>query len=89
MAKKKSKGKRKDLLKTDPQQKENLTYEKKLKADSTITGKTVEPPTEFVEQLKKTIQVLTEEKKDKQVVSYTSSRPKTEFNMRKRTDQTN
>jgi len=87
---KKSKGKRKDLLKKDPKQKENLTYENKIKADKTVTGRTVAPPPEIIEELKKTIKVLSEKEKEKVPTKiYTTSRPRTAFNMRERHDQTN
>mgnify|MGYP003148730814 CR=1 FL=1 len=76
MAKKKTaKGKRKNLLKTDPEQKPNISYELKMGADPTISG------------LKKTKKKeIEEEVKPK---AYVTSRPKTAFNMRKRYDQTN
>tara|TARA_R100000231_G_scaffold26276_4_gene23828 strand:+ start:4085 stop:4312 length:228 start_codon:yes stop_codon:yes gene_type:complete len=75
MAKKKTaKGKRKNLLKTDPEQKPNISYEQKMGADPTISG------------LKKPTKEIKEEVKPK---VYVTSRPKTAFNMRKRYDQTN
>lgn len=72
---KKIKGKRKNLLKKDPSQEENLTYEKKVGLTATVNpmlGK-VEP----------------EKKEEPKKVFYNNSRPKTAFNMRKRVDQTN
>tara|TARA_R100001443_G_scaffold93288_3_gene99870 strand:+ start:2804 stop:3034 length:231 start_codon:yes stop_codon:yes gene_type:complete len=76
MAKKKTvKGKRKNLLKTDPEQKPNISYEQKMGADPTISG--------FIKPEKKEIK---EEAKPK---AYVTSRPKTAFNTRKRYDQTN
>lgn len=87
---KKSKGKRKDLLKKDPKQKENLTYENKIKADKTVTGRTVAPSPEIIAELKKTIKVLSDKEKEKVPTKpYTTSRPRTAFNMRERHDQTN
>ncbi len=87
---KKSKGKRKDLLKKDPKQKENLTYENKIKADKTVTGRTVAPPPEIIEELKNSIRALSEKEKEKSPKKiYSTSRPRTAFNMRKRHDQTN
>ena len=72
---KKSKGKRKNLLKKDPSQEENLTYEKKVGLTATVNPimGTVEP----------------EKEEEPKKVFYNNSRPKTEFNMRKRIDQTN
>jgi len=67
------KGKRKNLLKTDPKQKANLSYEEKVKLEATVV-------TESKEEKK-------EEKEEKKF--YNTSRPKTAFNMRKRYDQTN
>jgi len=76
MAKKKTaKGKRKNLLKTDPEQKPNISYEQKMGADPTISGFNKPKKTEDIEEIKPK--------------AYVTSRPKTPFNMRKRHDQTN
>jgi len=78
MAKKKkspTKGKRKDLLKTDPKQKANLSYIEKVNLNATVVGK---------EEVKEEVK---EEKPAPK--AYVTSRPKTAFNMRKRWDQTN
>ena len=81
MAKKKkspSKGKRKNLLKTGPEQKPNLSYEQKVDLNTTVVGKTVDIKKEEKKE------ELPEPKK-----AYVTSRPKTAFNTRKRWDQTN
>ena len=81
MAKKKkspSKGKRKNLLKTDPEQKPNLSYEQKVDLNTTVVGKTVDIKKEEKKE------ELPEPKK-----AYVTSRPKTAFNTRKHWDQTN
>ena len=76
MAKKKTaKGKRKNLLKTDPEQKPNISYEQKIGADPTISGFKKPKNTEVKEEVKPKV--------------YVTSRPKTAFNRRKRYDQTN
>ena len=76
MAKKKTaKGKRKNLLKTDPEQKANISYEQKMGADPTISGFKKPENTKVKEEVKPK--------------AYVTSRPKTAFNMRKRYDQTN
>ncbi len=72
---KKSKGKRKNLLKKDPSQQENLSYEKKVSLTATVN-----PLTGAVKP---------EKKEEPKKVFYNNSRPKTAFNMRKRYDQTN
>ena len=82
MAKKKKsplKGKRKNLLKTDPEQKPNLSYEQKVDLNATVVGKTVD-----IKKEEKKEEKLPEPKK-----AYVTRRPKTAFNTRKRWDQTN
>tara|TARA_R100000541_G_scaffold28311_2_gene37606 strand:+ start:4147 stop:4377 length:231 start_codon:yes stop_codon:yes gene_type:complete len=76
MAKKtKVKGKRKNLLKTDPIPANNLSYEDKVNLNSTV----------------KTIEKVEEKKIEEEapIKTYATGRPMTAFNNRVRTDQTN
>jgi|TARA_R110000796_G_scaffold127921_1_gene243342 hypothetical protein len=73
---KKTKGKRKNLLKTDPIPANNLSYEDKVNINATVVT-----PVEKVEEKKV--------EEDVPVKTYATGRPMTAFNTRVRTDQTN